>query len=1152
MAAALFQNSLLYPPKVAQVPAPDSADRKSPDHSSANAAEPKREPISSMRSLPAFSVHNSVLVNVLMVVILFAGSAFSVVITRELFPESRPKQIAITTIYPGVQPEEIEKAVTIKVEEAVRDVDGIEKLTSTVGEGISTTSIILFNSVKNIDAVLQEIKVEIDALQDLPERIESTTVRKIEPQLPVIAVAMYGSNDDAGLKKASRELRDDLLRYSEITEIAVSGTREDEISIEVLPHRLLEFDMTFGEVATAIRQTNLDVSGGQLKGDRANIAIRTLGEETRGVDLESIELRTTSDGRKILLSDVAVIRDAFVETDIESYFNGQRGVNCVVYKTGKQDAIEIAQIVKAYVAGKQNQPYDASGYVKASQEVWWWRPMAYASAWLNNTTRSASGKVDLQQVYERSRQNPFSHNYQVALHTDLSRLIEGRLDLMIRNGQSGLVLVLVSLLLFLDWRVAFWTAAGLPTAFLGSFVVMWLFGVTFNLLSLFGLIIVLGIIVDDAIIVGENIFRHIQEGMPPLQAAVVGAEEVMWPVIISVLTTVAAFLPLMFIPGQIGDFFGQLPLVVMAALSVSLLEALLILPAHLMHLKPPKRAERRLVDGVSATKPAQKGTYAKVQVAYGSFLNMALRWRYVTISLSAAVLIASLGLIAGGVVETVFIQKLDGETLICSLEMPTGTPAKSVLERLQQINAAALEQPEVQNVQTHLSLQFSVGGVGAEGVSANSHLGQVIVELQEADQRERLGQRTSGQVVSAIRQATAGLSGINALTWEILSGGPAGKDFEVQIQGPRFDDTIAVARALKAKLATYAGVVDLDDNFDAGKRELQLQLRDAARPTGITVGALGEHVRDATYGREAMRITRNREDVKVMVRYPKEVRENAFAIESMWIPTAGPPGERGWVPLKEVAELTEAQSFATIHRNRQQRAVSVMANIQEGANANDIAAAVLGSFDTELKAIYPTTEISLLGSLDDQAKSLASLKIAMPLALLMIYMMVAGLFRSYYQPLVVMLAIPFGIQGAIVGHYLTGYPMTIISAIGLVALTGIVVNDAIVLIDYVNMRVREGVDPFTANVEGSQTRLRAVFLTSETTIAGMLPLLFETSFQARFLIPMAVTICFGLLFSTLLTLLIIPSINMVFYDVLGLCGVKPLDDEVTADTTLAA
>ncbi|MEZ6064234.1 MAG: efflux RND transporter permease subunit [Planctomycetaceae bacterium] len=1110
-------------------------------------------------SLPSFSVRNPVMVNMLTIVTLIAGAVFAVTLVREMFPESRPNAINIMAVYPAVQPQELERAVTIKIEEAVRDVDGVEKVDSTISEGLSSTKLTLYNSVVDVDAVLQEVKNEVDALQDLPDDLEKITVFKVEPTLPVIMVAIHGPGSEAQLKAAAREVRDDLLELPGVSDVQMIGSRPDEISIEVSPERLLEYDITFSEVAAAIRQTNLDISAGNLRGDRSQISVRTLGEELEGRELEDIEVRSLPDGRTILLRDVATIRDEFVETDVRSFWtddgNPQRSINLIVQKTPAQDAIQISTLIKAYVAGKEGRPFDPLGLDRLGELPWYERPLVRVTAFMTQTIDRVAGRPDPQAIYQQSRASPLEHNFQLGLHTDLARFVEGRLDLLVRNGRAGLVLVLVCLMMFLNFRVAFWTAVGLPVSFLGTFVVMALFGVSINLLSMFGLIIVLGIIVDDAIVIGENIYRHVEEGMPSMQAAVQGAEEVQWPVIVAVSTTMAAFAPLLFLKGQIGDFMRQLPLVVIAALSVSLMEALVVLPAHLRHL--PARKVREHALGLDAgTKQdgwlkrlfrplilLQEGFMNRLAATYSAVLRRAIRWRYVSLAIAVGTCIATFGLIIGitdrgptlgNIVEWEFIQKMDAESMFAQLEMPVGSTAEEVEVRLKQIAEFAGKLPEVESTQLDVASVLNVADVGATGGEQQSHLGQVWIELMAADRREELGLRSSDAVLAQLREDSSQLTGVNAVKWEVMSGGPGGKDIEIRFTGDDFDELKAVVDEFKTELATYAGVVDLDDDLDDGKREVQLTLRAAARPTGITRQQLGSHVRGATYGVEARRLTRNREDVKIMVRYPEATRDEVANIESMWIPSgpASTNSERGWVPMSEVADLNETRSFTQIHRSQQRRALKVLGDIDTlVAKPEDVLGRIRREFVPQVQERHPQVRIDFLGSQEEQSKSFSSLRLAMPISLLLIYMMLAGLFRSYAQPIVVMSAIPFAFQGAIIGHWLTGNPATFLSAIGMVALTGIVVNDSLVLVDFINNRVRAGMDEFEASVQGATLRLRPILLTTLTTVAGLAPMMFEKSFQAKFLIPMAVTLTFGLLFATILTLLIVPVLNMIFFDV---------------------
>lgn len=1099
-------------------------------------------------SLPRFSVNNSVLVNMLMLVLLFAGTVMAFTLVREMFPETRADQVMVSVIYPAVQPDELEKAVTIKIEEAIRDIEEVEKVESTVQEGLSTTIATLYNEVKNIDVVREKIDIEISSINnELPDDIETITVRNVEPMLPVLSVSLFGEGSEASLKQAARDLREELLLLPGVSNITIGGIRDDEISVEIRPERMFEYDLTFEEVAQAIRATNLDISAGNLKGPRSYVNVRTLGEELLGKNLELIEIKVDPSGKKIYLSDIADIRDDFVDLDLENYFNGKPSVTLIVQKTKTQDAIQIANLVHAFVKGKQRVPFDAFGLEAAAEQPWYSRPFALGLAHFSRFVNQVAGRPDPQQIYEESYTNPFQHNFEVQTHGDLSRFISGRLDLMTRNGMSGLVLVLISLVLFLNWRVAMWAALGLPISFMGAFLVMWMMGVSINLLSMFGLIIVLGIIVDDAIVIGENIYRHVEEGEEGEVAAVNGAEEVMWPVTVAVVTTIAGFAPLLFIKGRIGDFMRELPIVVLAALSVSLIEALIILPAHLKHLKKPKpkvKAPPRTTAGrvIRTVMNFQHHImHDVVQVIYEKCLRITMKWRYVTIASAFSLVVVSLAMVFGGVVPFVFIQKMDSETITADVELPIGTVIDTTRNKMMEISRFVENFPEVTSVQTSVGSQINLGGTGAMGGNQQAHLGQVIVELMAADEREQAGYRSSEDLLVEFRKMSESLTGINSISWDAMSGGPAGKDIEIRVSGDNFDDLLEVTEKMKEELASYDGVVDLTDDFDIGKREVQLRLLPSARATGITVSDLGSFVRFALYGVEARRITRNREDVKIMVRLPEEYRTEIYNLESLRIPRPAAPinpaGEVNttsfrWVPITEVAEMTEARSYTSIHRSQQRRSISILGDVQEnGNNANDLMTYFQTKFVPLLLQDYPGIRVEYEGTTEERQKSFSSLGIALPVAFLLIYMLLAGLFRSYFQPLVVMSAIPFGLLGAIVGHYITDNPITILSCIGFLALSGILVNDSLVLVDFINTRLRQGIDPFEANVMGAKLRLRAIMLTTLTTAAGLTPLMFETSFQAKFLIPMAVTLTYGLIFATVLTLIIVPCLNMIFLDI---------------------
>jgi hydrophobic/amphiphilic exporter-1 (mainly G- bacteria), HAE1 family len=1073
-----------------------------------------------LMSIPSFSVRNAVLVNMLMLVILVAGVIFAITLQREMFPESRPDKLMVSAVYPGVQPEDIEKAVTIKVEEALRGLEGIEKIESQVAEGISFTTLTLSQSVDDVDVMLQEIRNEVDSIQDMPEGVEKISLRKVEPRLPVISIAIYGDENESSLKQTAQAFRDELLNLPGVSRVELNGIRDDEIYIDVRPDKLLEYNITFDEIAAAIRAENLDISGGQLKGDRDSIAVRTLGEQQQATDLENIVVRSLSNGTRIRLRDVAEMSDGFVDSDLESLFNGKSSVNCVIFKADNEDAVQISAAVKTYVAARSGKEYTGP-----------------SQGW--STFLSVFGRPNLYAIYQTAINEPFPAQYSFRLHTDIARFVEGRLELMTRNGGWGLLLVLISLNLFLNWRVAFWSAVGLVVSFMGTFAVMWMVGATVNLLSMFGLIIVLGIIVDDAIVIGENIYRKVEEGMPAMQAAVEGAEEVMWPVIVAVMTTIGAFAPLFFIQGQIGDFMAQLPLVVIAALSISLVEALVILPAHLRHLPPVKKkisdcGQELGVTGIAGVKDRLMKRF--LLGPYERLLVLCLRWRYVTVSVVVGGCIVAGGMLAGGIVKSQFIQDMDSESLICALEMPIGTSTERLQGEMQRLTDYIVDKqrfPEIVNVQTIAGRQYDVTGAGSVGFDDQSHLGQLIVEICPADERSR----SSKVLVSALREfSETQMKGINSVRWEAMNGGPGGNDIEISISGVDDADLPRVVSEFKEIAGGLAGVYDLDDNLDIGKKELRLRLRDSAAASGVTSAALGLHVRGALFGQEARRISRSREDVRVMVRYPEAFRESTWNVESMWIPVSSMmTGDRKWMPISEVADIEVGVGYSTITRYQQTRSAKVLGAVDDAVvpSTSSVIEKIREKATAEIVPRYPGIDIQYLGQAEEMRKSFSSLRMAFPVALLIIYGMLAGLFRSYTQPVVVMAAIPFGFLGAVLGHWLTGETFTILSWIGLVALAGILVNDSLVLVDFINRRVADGLSHMDASIDGAKKRLRAILLTTLTTASGLIPLMFETSFQAKFLIPMAVTLTFGLLFATVLTLVLVPCLNLIRYDILS-------------------
>lgn len=1059
-------------------------------------------------SLPKFSVDNPVLVNMIMVAILVSGVWAGLTLTREMFPESRPNEVLITTVYPGATPEEVENGIAQRIEEAIKDVEDIDKIETTITEGISSIFVTLTNEVDDLDQKVNEFKAAIDTIprDELPRDAEETMVSKFEPRLPVISIALFGDVDEGLLKDAGRRLRDDLLLLPEVSDVELTGTRKDELVVEVEPEKLNAYQLSLDEVAAEIRRSNLDLPAGEVKTAEQNIAVRTLGETDEAQRIADTIVKTRPGGQVVRVRDIGRVIDAFEESDTRGRFNGRRAVDVIVYKTGDQDAIRIANLVKAYVAGKRGDS----------------PPGAWATFF----------DPELRAVYERSRNDPYPTALTLATHSDLSRYIADRLDLLKRNGAWGLLFVFLTLLFTLNWRVAFWVMMGLVLSICGGIFLMSVLGVTLNLITAFGLIVVLGLIVDDAIVVGENVYARVERGDTPRVAAIRGTEEVTWPVLIAVTTTIGAFFPLMFIEGRIGDFMGVLPIVVMAALVVSLVEALMILPAHLsdtlkavrqdLNGKRPHNWLGRLIAGVRAKQQYLLGKVLSDR--YAGLLRRATRYRYVTLAAAIGALFLSLGLVAGGRVEVVLIQKLDSETILVNVEMPIGTPVEktdAVLRRIEAVANDTGRSPEVKSVYTLVGSQVRAGTSGAT-VTSRSHLGQVIVELASIERRDR----KSSTIIAEMRAAVGVVPGANSIKFTEQQGGPGGAEIELEITGRRTADILAAVDTLKRELATKDGVFDIDDDYEQGRRELQIELLDSARPLGLTTQTLATEIRGAFYGLEARTLQRDREDVDIRVRFPESRRQHLHELESMRIAT--PTG--AMVPIGEVARIVDTTGSASIRRIDQRRAVVVSADVdQDRNNPNEI----LSSLEPVIRGLEAEAaglQIRFAGNKRELSKSLGSLQRDFVIALLLIFVMLAGLFKSYLHPLVVLAAVPFGITGAVAGHYVMDYPLTILSMIGLVALTGIVVNDALILVDFIKKELAAGRPLNEAVVAAGRRRLRPIMLTSLTTILGLAPLMTETSFQARFLIPMAISISFGLGFATLLTLLVVPSFYLIAED----------------------
>ncbi len=1064
--------------------------------------------------LAAFGVRNPVVANLVMFTIIGAGVIFGLRLTREFFPETRPNLVLISAPYPGAAPDEVEDALTIKIEDRIADMSDVEEVTSTVTEG-GTTVIVEFDDGIDIDAAVADVKREVDALQDLPDAADRIIVAKLEPNLPAIAISVVGESPESELKRAAQEIRDDLRSLPGMGDVTIGGVRADEIAVEVSPAALLEHGLSLPYVADRVREAMLELPGGSVRSSTANVSLRSVGVEERAASVREIVIESR-DGRSLTLGEIADVRDAFADTPLISRLNGKPSANLTVFKKGDDDIVKIAEMVKAYRLGRINEPMELGIGEKLRAMV--------------TPPGSDAPLSDRHEAYLLGlSKSHIALPGELVTTTDLARFVVGRMDLLIRNAFWGGVLVFATLVLLLNRRVSFWVAMGLIISLLGTLAVMKFTGITLNLLTMFGLIVVIGILVDDAIVVAENITAHHEKGEPALSAAISGTRQVAWPVVATVVTTICAFMPLAMIEGTIGDMLGVMPVIVGVALLVSLIESLFILPSHMGHsLKHADKIHTehretwltRLEDRLDRARDA---VFVKgVAPVYLSSLRVMLRARYTTVAVALAIVIGSLGLIAGGQLEFIFLEDDDAETVSITLEMPVGTSLDETERVTRKIEDAVREQPEVASFFTIVGSVASLTGEGSGSQGTNQS--QLVLELEPVENRDR----SSEQVIQSVRDATGELAGIKSLRMQGVSGGPEGAALSFTVTGGADQPTLdRAAGEVMALMHEYDGVVDISTDSDGGRRELRFTLREGARDLGFTRASLGQQIQGMVFGLEAFTFAGVREDVDVRVMLPVSVRRSLASIEDQYVFT--PDGRP--VPLREVAEIEEAEAYATIRRLDRERAVTVTADVDRSkANPDEVAGALTKSFP-DIEARYAGVEIVKRGRQQDMADSFRTLPLGFLMASGLIYVTLAWLFKSYTQPLVVMSAIPFATVGMIWGHLLLGYSMTFLSLIGFVALSGIVVNDSLIFMEFFNEQRRSGKTVYDSCLAAGRARVRAIILTTVTTVLGLLPLMLEQSFQARFLIPMAITIAAGLISATAIILIVLPCLLLILQDI---------------------
>ena len=1052
-----------------------------------------------MSTLASFGVRKPVVANLCMFALLAAGLFFGAGLRREFFPESRPTQVLISAPYPGANPDEVESSLARKIEDALDTIENIKELSTVVTEGSASVTI-EFESGVRIESAVAEVKRQIDGLQDLPEDADRITVRELKPNLPAVALAIYGDADPREMKAAIQRIRDDLETMRGMGQISIGGVRVSEITVEVDPHAMLEYALSFPQISAIIREHMRELPGGVVRSGQQNYSVRIAASEERADTVRDIIVARGDSQRPVRLGEIATVREGFADVDLSARLNRSPAVNLTVFKVGDDDAVDIADMVKAYAAGINGEP-------------------------LTPDLRSRTAEHELGR--RRAELTPIPGTLVVT--TDLSKYIVGRLNLLTRNALFGGALVFATLLLLLSWRTSFWVALGLLVSFGGALAGMHFLGVTLNLLSMFGLIIVLGLLVDDAIVVAENITARHEAGEKADIAAVRGTGMVTWPVVATVLTTICAFFPLLLVEGFIGDLLAALPQVVAIALIVSLIECLFILPAHMAHsLKAEDRRRQR--DKPGRLERAERWYNAKrdglihrrVVPAYGAMLDLSVRRRFTTVLIAVSMLIASIGLFAGGRLPFVFFESTDAESLSGSLVMPVGAPLEQTVGVLKRFEAAALNQPEVKYVWAIAGQQIDPMGQAAS--VSQPHIGQLILELYPVEDRER----ASPEIRQAMLDEVGDLPEIKSFRIAESDGGPGGPALSYAVVGADPERIDRVVAEIKAEMRKFQGVFGIADDTDRGAPEIRIaRILPQGEALGFTPGNLGQQIRAMVRGLEAYTFAGNREDVDVRVIAPRSVRESVEAIQRSFV--FSPEGVP--VPLIEVAEITEGSGYATLRRLDRRRAVTVTADIQTRVtNIEEVSAKLATEFE-RIERENPGIRILERGRQKDQAESFASLPIGMAVAVGLIYVILAWLFGSFVQPLIVMAAVPFAAIGMILGHMLLGFPLGFMSLIGFVALTGVVVNDSLIFMEFYNHLRREGMSVHEACRKAGRMRFRAIMLTTITTVLGLMPLMLEESFQARFLIPMAITISFGLMSATFIILLVLPCLLMILRDI---------------------
>ena len=1025
-----------------------------------------------MRKVIEYFIKYHVAVNVIIIAFAVFGIVGAKSLKSSFFPLTESKNISIAITYPGASPQEVEEGIVLKIEDNLKGLEGVDRVTSTSRENSGSINVEIEKG-RDIDFMLLQVKNAVDRVPTFPTGMEPLIVSKFEFVRQTISFAISGEQIPlVTLKQIGRQIENDIRAMEGISKIEITGYPQEEIEIAVNENSLLAYNISFSEVSQAVGNANILVTGGNIKTNAEEYLIRANNRSYYGDELSNIIVRADPSGQTVRLKDVATIRDRFSETPNASFFNGNLSVNTSITSTNTEDLIGSADKVNEYIE-TFNQKYD---------------------------------------------------NIKLTVVSDQSEVLTGRTKLLVKNAWQGMLLVLIFLSLFLNTRLAFWVAFGLPVAFLGMFVFAGFFNVTINVLSLFGMIIVIGILVDDGIVIAENIYQHYEKGKSPVRAAVDGTLEVLPPILSAIITTILAFSIFLFLDSRIGEFFGEVSVIVILTLVVSLVEALIILPAHLAHskaLKPrtdkPKKGIAKAFAELRKINQAGDRFMAWMRdTLYSPLLRFSLKYKLLVFGFFAMALMLSFGVIGGGIVRTSFFPQVASDLVQIELNMPNGTNEKvtdsiiSMIEEKAEIVNQELTEKYLKGTDKEL-FRNVIRRIGPGSSAATLRINLLPGE-------ERPDEIVSTMVTGRLTELVGPIIGVESL---IYGSGRnfGGSPVSVSLLGNNIGELKAAKQELKTALLDNSLLKDVADNDPAGIKEIRLELKENAYLLGLDLRTVMNQVRAGFFGNQAQRFQRGQDEIRVWVRYDRENRSSISDLDEMRIVT--PSGAR--IPLKEIAEYSIERGDVAINHLKGQREIQVSADMKNAKDSpTDVMTEIRELIMPEIQSKYPTVTASYEGQNREVGKLFGSLRFVGLSVLALIYMTIAFTFRSFSQPLMLILLIPFSLTAVTLGHWAHDLPLNILSVLGIIALIGIMVNDGLVLIGKFNSNLRLGMKFDDAIYEAGRSRFRAIFLTSITTIAGLTPLIFETSRQAKFLIPMAVSIAYGIGFATVLTLVMLP------------------------------